>query len=82
MESIIQQAPEGISTEYVEELYKTHNGDVPKILGILWEMPDVKNTQYDNEDTQKWNNIRDICNAYEEEMNKFMQESLKQNKKT
>jgi hypothetical protein len=77
MESVIQQAPEGIATAYIEELYKTHKGDVPKILGILWDMPDVKNTQYDNEQKHKWNNIRDICNAYEEEMYKFMQENKK-----
>lgn len=72
MESIIQQAPDGVSIEHIQDLYKKHDGDVSKILAILWDIPDIKNTKYD-EKQQKWNKIRDICNAYEEEMQKYMQ---------
>ena len=72
IESILQQAPEGVSKEQIEELYKKHEGNSAAVLGELWELPaDVKNVPFD-EDRNKWQKMRDICQAYEEEMDKFM----------
>lgn len=72
IESILQQAPEGVSKEQVEELYKKHDGHAAAVLAELWELPsDVKNVPFD-EDRNKWQNMRDICQAYEEEMEKYM----------
>ena len=72
IESILQQAPEGVSQEQVEALYKKHNGNSAAVLTELWEIPtEVKNVPF-NEDKAKWQNMRDICQAHEEEMEKFM----------
>lgn len=71
IESVLQQAPEGVSRERVEEIYKKHDGNVSAVLAELWEVEEVcKNVAYD-ENSSKWKNIREICQAYEEEMANF-----------
>lgn len=81
IESILQQAPEGVDVERVKELYEKHQGNVVSVLTELWNIPekDVHNVSY-NSKQAKWNEVRDICNAYEEEMEKFMQ-NIKTNNK-
>jgi hypothetical protein len=71
IESILQQAPEGVTQEQVEVLYKKHEGNTSAVLVELWGLPDIKNVTYSQE-TDKWKNRREICQAYEEEMDKFM----------
>ena len=72
IDSILQQAPDGVSREEVEELWKKHDGNVPYILGVLWDVQSkCQNVAYD-ENSLKWKNVREICQAYEEEMEKFI----------
>ncbi len=79
-ESILQQCPDGITIDIVQELYKKYNGNTVDILSELWNLntPNIlKNQNYDENHKQKekWNNIREICSSYEEEMNKVMEKS-------
>jgi|694.fasta_scaffold00020_77 hypothetical protein len=72
IESILQQAPEGVTQEQVEALYNKHEGNSVAVLSELWNLPaDIKNVAY-NEEKDKWKNMREICQAHEEEMEKFM----------
>lgn len=72
IDSILQQAPDGVSRELVEELLKKHKGDGANVLAELWNIQETcKNTTY-NEDAAKWKHVREICQAYEEEMENFM----------
>jgi len=75
-ESILNQAPVGITIEQVRELMMKYNNNSVDVLSELW---DVKETITSNividemyEKRQKWHNVREICNAYEEEMHNFM----------
>jgi hypothetical protein len=72
IESLLQQAPEGVSREQVEALYKKHDGNSSAVLTELWDIPsNIKNVPF-NEDKEKWQKMRDIFQAYEEEMERFM----------
>ena len=72
IENILKQAPEGTSNEIVEELLKKYDGNVVNILTELWKIDKpIKNVPYKKE-KNKWENIREICEAYEQEMSKFI----------
>lgn len=88
VEQIFQQAPEGISKKQISNLLDIHNGDSLMVLTILWKLGDGNdnaNGDDDNGDVvkeedvkkKKWDDIREICNSYEEEMQKFMQSKQK-----
>lgn len=76
VKQILQQSPEGISEEEIKQQLEEHDGDSVKVLSILWEVnsnTDDGNHQKEQNDKQKkWENIRDICNSYEQEMQDFM----------
>ena len=71
---VLQQAPDGVEEEQVKTLLQKYDGDCLKVLTYLWEIEeDVVNKKQENkENKHDWNNIRDICNSYEEEMENFM----------
>lgn len=78
-ESILSQSPEGITIEQVKELYEKLNGNTVEILSELWNIEtSIKNQAFDEKkkEKDKWNNIRDICNSYEEEMEKYMKNKI------
>lgn len=83
-ESILNQSPEGITIEQVKELYEKLNGNTVEILSELWNIDSsyIKNQAYDEKkkEKEKWNNIREICNAYEEEMDKYMKNQVSNKK--
>lgn len=74
VEQVLQQSPEGVSKEQIIKLLETYDGDSLKVLSILWELgEDVVSTVVEDDDKKKkWENIREICNSYEEEMQNFM----------
>ena len=75
IEQILQQAPEEVSKEQISKLLETHDGDSLKVLSILWNLKEENEESNDsnaNDMTKKWENIREICNSYEEEMQNFM----------
>jgi hypothetical protein len=72
LRKILQQAPEEITLKTVQIMYYKYDNDIVNVLSSLWNIADIKNVEY-NEDKEKWKGIREICNAYEEEMERFMQ---------
>lgn len=77
MEGILQQAPDGITLADIEPLYKKYDGNVANILADLWQVvadkPPVLNiTVEDMKIKNKFAEVRDICNAMDEEYEAFM----------
>ena len=76
-EQVLQQSPVGVEKEKISKLLETYDGDCLKVLSILWDLGDdeVSNVQVSDDNDKgkkKWEDIRDICNTYEEEMQNFM----------
>lgn len=70
MDNIIKQAPDNLTIEEIENIYNKNNNDVVKTLAELWDIKEeIKNV---DEKTAKWNEIRDTCDAYDNEMKKIM----------
>jgi hypothetical protein len=76
MEEVINQAPDNISKEDIEVIFKKNNENVINTLVELWNL-DVSKTKNTNEEdeeidlnnpTNKWANIRNICDSYDLEM--------------
>lgn len=67
MDSILSQAPENTDLEICKELMEKHNGNVASILAELWKIAEepVK-------PKNKWEEMRDLCNDYEDAMQEFM----------
>ena len=75
IEQILQQAPEEVSKEQISKLLEIHDGDSLMVLSILWNLNDKSDaidTSNVSDMTKKWENVRDICNSYEQEMQNFM----------
>ena len=82
MDEVIKQAPDNISVEDIEVIFKKNNENVLDTLIDLWDI-DVKDaTETKDADTDvidednidftnpenKWANIRNICDSYDIEM--------------
>ena len=74
MEEVINQAPEHISKEDIEIIFKKNNENVIDTLIDLWNIEDPKVSKQGNDNIDlknpenKWTNIRDICDSYDLEM--------------
>jgi len=71
MNEIIKQAPEGIDIKVIKEIYEKNNEDQLKTLMELWEIKEKKEVKIENQ----WDNIRDTCDAFDEEMGKFIKKN-------
>ena len=67
MEKVLKQAPIGICDEKIKEIFDNNNGDINKTLMELWDIP----LEIEKEKT-KWDDIRETCDAFDEEMSKMM----------
>jgi hypothetical protein len=66
MDNLMKQVPENLSREDVEKVYNKNNKDFIKTLEELWDIkPEIKNI---DENTTKWNNIRETCDSFDIEM--------------
>jgi hypothetical protein len=82
MDEVINQAPDNISKEEIEIIFKKNNEDVINTLVDLWNLDvpksKVVNVSSDeanidlNNPINKWANIRDICDSYDLEMQTHM----------
>lgn len=80
MEEVIKQAPNHISLEDIEVIFKKNNENVVDTLFDLWNIDIVKSKKQDNEictnsdipdfknNENKWADIREICDSYDLEM--------------
>lgn len=71
IESILQQCPDGTTQEQIEKLLIEHDNNITSVLSECWKMSEQPKKDT-SEHKKKWENIRNICNSYEEEMNTFM----------
>jgi hypothetical protein len=70
MDSIIKQAPDNFTTEEIENIYNKNNQNISKTLAELWDIKEeIVNV---DQKTEKWNRIRETCDAYDSEMQKLM----------
>ena len=79
MEEVISQAPEHISKEDIETIFKKNNENVIDTLIELWdiEAPATGNAANPDEidlttPENKWANIRDVCDSYDLQMQVHM----------
>jgi hypothetical protein len=70
MDVIIKQAPDNFTNEEIENIYNKNNQDVVKTLAELWDIQEE--TIHIDEKNEKWNNIRETCDAFDSEMQKLM----------
>jgi hypothetical protein len=87
MDEVIKQAPDNISVEEIEVIFKKNKENVIDTLIDLWniEVKDAKPTNNEEDEAAleaeaadaefdftnpetKWDNIRNICDAYDIEM--------------
>jgi len=71
MNEIIKQAPEGIDINIIKEIYEKNNEDQIKTLMELWEIKEKEEIKMENQ----WDNIRDTCDAFDNEMSKFIKKN-------
>lgn len=68
MEQIIKQGPDGISYEYFQKVYIKNSSNVIDTLVELWDIKEEKKEI--TEEQQKWNEIRETCDFFDNEMYK------------
>lgn len=75
MEEVISQAPENISKEDIETIFKKNNENVIDTLIELWNIEAPTTGKAANPDENdfttpenKWANIRDVCDSYDLQM--------------
>jgi hypothetical protein len=77
MESILQQAPEGVTLADIEPLHQKYDGNVANILADLWQVVAEKQTVAnisveEMKIKNKFAEVREICNAIDEEYEAFI----------
>jgi len=68
MDQVIQQSPPNLSNEFIEEIFNKNNKNVLNTLTELWNITD----KISKKDKNKWDDIRETCDAFDEEMSKMM----------
>lgn len=68
MDQVIQQSPPNLSNEFIEEIFNKNNKNVLNTLTELWNISD----KIPKKDKNKWDDIRETCDAFDEEMTKMM----------
>lgn len=67
MEEVLRQAPIGISDLQIKEIFENNDKNINKTLMELWEIPVEK-----KKEKTKWDDIRETCDAYDNEMNRLI----------
>jgi len=76
MEEVFKQSPINMTYEEVETIFLKNEKNVLETLGELWKL-DNKTVINIGIDDSKWNDIRSVCDSFDNEM----QNTLKRNKK-
>jgi len=71
MNEIIKQAPKNIDIELIKKIYEKNNENQLETLLELWEIKEIK----ENKKLNHWDNIRNTCDAFDEEMSKFIKKN-------
>jgi len=75
MDIIIQQAPAHLTIDEIETAFKRNENNVLKTLNELWEIDEEIIPA-----KTKWDDIRETCDAYDNEMQKMMSQMKAKNK--
>lgn len=76
MEEVIKQAPEGIDIKIIKEIFEKNNENTTKTLMELWNITEKKEREI-SKVQQKWNEVRETCDAFDTEMSNFLKEAKK-----
>lgn len=67
MDEVLRQAPIDLSDDIIIEAFNRNNKNVKKTLMELWDIPEEI-----PKDKNKWDEIRETCDAYDTEMNRLI----------
>ena len=67
MNEVIKQAPEGIDSKVIKEVFERNNEDPLKTLMELWDIPEET-----EKEKSKWDEVRETCDAYDNEMKRML----------
>lgn len=62
MDEVLSQAPHDMDPDIVKQIFDKHNHQVLPTLMELWDIQEVQ------KDKTKWENIRDTCDSFDNEM--------------
>ena len=65
MDQVILQAPSNFSKEELEKIFIKNNENVNNTLSELWDINFINITE---KKSNKWDEIREICDSYDNEM--------------
>ena len=68
MDEVMKQAPDNISREEIEIIFKKNDENITDTLIDLWKLDVPKSTTEPKTATDKWANIREVCDSYDLEM--------------
>jgi hypothetical protein len=68
MDEVMKQAPDNISREEIEIIFKKNDENITDTLIDLWKLDVPKSSTEPKTATDKWANIRDVCDSYDLEM--------------
>ena len=74
MDELMLQAPSHITYEDAEVIFKKNSENIVNTLAELWNIKDNTVKKPEN----KWDEIRETCDAYDAEMEKFMKKIRQQ----
>jgi len=89
IKSILLQAPADVTEDRIVELLEKYENDSVKVLVELWGLEEKAELVRNESEIaykkriereghlKKWNNIREICDAHDIEMSKFMDDMKK-----
>jgi hypothetical protein len=82
MEDIVRQTPKHISYEKVKEIYERNDRDKLRTLMEIWDIEDDKGVKKAKDEIQtKWDDIRETCDAFDNEMTRIMENARSNIKK-
>lgn len=73
MDQILLQKPDNISYEEAEIIFKKNNENITDTLIEMWNITPLVSKKTPS----KWDEIRETCDAYDTEMEKFMNQMRK-----
>lgn len=71
-QQLLCQAPLHATVEDVKAALLTAKGDPVDALALLWDIPAPSQTRTDAQ--EKWHNIREICDSFDQEMSQRLQQ--------
>ena len=78
MEQVIQQAPANMLVEEIKIVFNKNNSNVNDTLTELWDI-DMTSLSKLKRERNKWDEIRETCDAYDYEMKIMMDKNRNKN---